>query len=575
MNGNKLLAVISIVIIVLVVITVILVFCFSKKNEGYGINGNNGKIDSKNYNKRSYDSSTGISCLTNPSPIDAQFGSVLYIAGNTPIPAAKRRFLLYNSSKFTMKVISFTFGGYDRKYSSVTELIDEKLMNQYNYTNIVLPGKVFSLDEMNDRHVMYKGWYNSPIWIAYTLQNPSLAADIANGYVSQPSVSSLKYQVIGWYQMRLQDELSKYSGGTSGSSFGNGTMIRNACIHWKTGDNIGDARPLDLIGSDGQCKYYTELYTFDPVNVKSTICNLGIVFPNTVYLNDPMNLATCLRNIAMSGNALAMNSTIDLDNFMSKSELGSKLTHWIDNIDSSVSAILWFYTQIGKVMTNNGLSKMFKNAVTNINIKDISQQQLDLIATQFINGSTAESIGNKFLEFLGVFLDIIKHYIYENMDTIFFSIKNVIVNSIISAIDNLNVFPTETLLKIEKFLDSITLEDLREIIIKYKFPSRITLENVNDFGNKLNDTISSEKFQKLFLNISSKKLGELITSQIELCKAKFNIILPSLGISEISHGKSGKEKYAVKRRGWINSEMKKGKIGLDARCSGLWQIEYY
>jgi len=151
----------------------------------------------------------------------------------------------------------------------------------------------------------------------------------------------------------------------------------------------------------------------------------------------------------------------------------------------------------------------------------------------------------------------------------------VLVNSIISAIDNLNVFPTETLLKIEKFLDSITLEDLREIIIKYRFPHRLTMDNVNDFGNKFNDTIGSEKFQKLFSSISSKKLGELITSQIEIVKAKFNITLPSLGISEISYGKSGKEKYAMKRRGWINSEMKKGKIGLDARCSGLWQIEYY
>lgn len=543
MNRTKLLT-ISIVIVIVIIVIVILAVYF-KKNEGY-------ELGARKLNDMD------ISCLPNPSPIDAQFGSVLYISGNTPIPNAKRRFLLYNSSEFTMKVISFTFGGYDRKYNSVTELIDENLMNQYHYTNIILPGKVFSLDEMNDRHVMYKGWYNSPLWIAYTLQNPSLAADIANGYASQPSVSSLKYQVIGWYPMRLQDELSKYS---------QTEMIRNACIHWKTGDNIGDARPLNLMGKNNQCKYYTELYTFDPVNVKTAICNIGIIFPNTVYFNDPVNLAECLRNISKAGSALAMNSTIDLDNFMSKSELGSKITHWIDNIDSSISVILWFYTQIGKIMTNNGMSSLFKNSAMKINIKSIPQQQLELIATQFVNGNTADSIGNKFLGFIGNFIDVVNHYIFENMDTIFFGIKNVIINSIISTIDNMNIFPAEKLSNIRQFLDGVTLEDLKEIVIKYKFPS---LEN-----NELNDLISSQKFKNIFSSTCSKKLGELLTLQIELFKSKFNVNLPSLNISEISHGKSGKEKYALKRKGWINSELKKGKLGLDARCSGLWQIEYY
>jgi hypothetical protein len=555
MRGKNVL--IMVIVITVIIITIISIIILSKKKKGM--------IPSPT---RQGNEKFKMVCLPNPSPMDAQFGSVLYIAGNSPVENAKRRFLLYNSSKFTMKVISFAFGGYDRRYNpqnGVTELIDEKLMEQYGYSNVVLPGGVFSLDPMNDKHVMYKGWYNSPIWIAYTLQNPSLAADIVNGYASQPSVSSLKYQVLGWYQMRLQDELSSYTDSNGDKS----QMIRNGCIHWKTGDNIGDARPLDLLGSDGQCKYYTELYTFEPVNVKSVICDLGIIFPNTVYLNDPVNLATCLRNIAMSGSALAMNSTIDIDNFMNKNELVSTIKNWIDNIDPGISAILWIYTQIGKFMTNNGLVSLLKNSVGYTKISNVPNDQLSIIVDQFISGNTAETISQKFLSFIGPFVDVLAHYIMENASTIILYVKNLIIETIISTIRKLGVFSEDDLIALGEFLNSIPLDKIKKIIID-KIISEIPIHL-----SKFNDTFSSGKFMNNFSNISSQKIGEFITAQIEIVKAKFNIILPALGISEISHGKSGKDKYAKSRKGWINSELKKGKLGLDARCSGLWQIEYY
>lgn len=568
MKGKNILIPLLVIVIVIVVMVFIIIFLNKKRKSDKKIvpivMGSNEKFK--------------MVCLPNPSPMDAQFGSVLYIAGNSPMENAKRRFLLYNSSKFTMKVISFTFGGYDRKYNpenSVVELIDEKLISQYGYSDIVLPGGVFSLDPMNDKHVMYKGWYNSPIFIAYTLQNPSLAADIANGYSTQPSVSSLRYQVLGWYQMRLQDELSSYSDG--GGKDGNKTqMIRNACIHWKTGDNIGDAKPLDILGTQGQCKYYTELYTFEPVNVKNVICNLGIVFPNTAYLNDPVNLATCLRNIAMSGSALAMNSTIDLENFMNKNNLITTLKSWIDNVDPGISTILWVYTQIGKFMTNNGLINLLKNSVEYTKISNLPNEQLGVIVDQFMSGNTAESISQKFLSFIGVFVDVLAHYISENMATIILYIKNLIIESIISAIRKLDVFSDDDLIALKNFLDKIPLDKIKRIIID-KIISEIPIHL-----GKFNDVFSggpngklNEKFLTTFSDLSSRKIGEFITTQIEIVKAKFNIILPALGISEISHGKSGKKGYATQRKKWINSELKNGKLGLDARCSGLWQLTYF
>lgn len=529
--------VISILVILVILVISISLFIFLRK-----------KASNEKFNT---------TCLPNASPMDAQFGSVLYIAGNSPIENAKRRFLLYNSSKFILKVISFTFGGYDRKYNSVTEMINEKLMEQYNYTNIVLPGGVFSLDAMNDKHVMYKGWYNSPIWIAYTLQN-----------LEESNTESLKYQVLGWYQMRLQDELSSYTDQEGNKS----QMIRNACIHWKTGDNIGEARPLDLLSNNGQCKYYTELYTFEPVNVKSVICNLGIVFPNTAYLNDSANLATCLRNIAMSGSAISMNSTIDLENFMKKNELIHTIKNWIYNIDSGLSSVLWVYTNIVKIFTNKGFAVLLKKSITHTNISNVPNEQLGVIVDQFLSGNTAEFISQKFLSFIGPFVDILMHYISENMDTIILYIKNIIIESIISAIKKLGIFSDNDLNELKNFLESIPLEKIKKIVI-----DRIVSE-IPIHLNKFNEIFSGNKSNKFIINFSdlaSRKIGEFISTQIKIVKAEFNIVLPLLGISEISHGKSGREKYAMKRRGWINSEMKKGKLGLDSRCSGLWKLTYF
>lgn len=192
---------------------------------------------------------SGNFCYPCASPIDAQWGTITYIAAWANKPIAQRRFVFWNTTNQVMTVRSFTFGGYDRKFGGqVTEMIAPNLMSQYGYSNVIQPGQVFSLDPENDAHVMYKGWYNSPIFIAYALGE-----------------ENLKYDVVGWAPMRLQDEKVTYkyfydsklkdevksqakklemdiddvkdSLGVTKSY----QMARNATIHWKTGSGYGGA----------------------------------------------------------------------------------------------------------------------------------------------------------------------------------------------------------------------------------------------------------------------------------------------------------------------------------------------
>jgi hypothetical protein len=290
-------------------------------------------------------------CYPCSSPIDAQFGDVLFIAGKANVPNAQRRFFLHNTSKQTMTVRSFTFGGYDRRFKDqVTEMIDDKLMRQYGYSNVVPRGQVFSLDPQNDAHVMYKGWYNAPLFIAYTL-----------GAETDKST----YGVIGWAPMRLQDETTKYryfydealkkdllakipkKARSDMESIlkrtAEYTLARNAAIHWETGAKIGEAKPLGVLSNDSntQCQYVTTVNTFDSVNVHVPLAHLSVAFKNKP--GHGKDAASCLRDIATVASATIMNASADLDNFMQQPDESWAIFATV------VATSLWFYVELSGI----------------------------------------------------------------------------------------------------------------------------------------------------------------------------------------------------------------------------------
>lgn len=290
-------------------------------------------------------------CYPCSSPVDAQFGDVLFIAGKANVRNAQRRFFLHNTSGQTMTVRSFTFGGYNRRFGgSVTEMIQDNLMRQYGYSNVVAPGQVFSLDPENDAHVMYKGWYNGPLFIAYTLGSES----------DKPT-----YGVIGWAPMRLQDEVTKYRyfydealkkdllsklPKKTRSAFesilnrtADYTLARNASIHWETGSKIGGAKPLGVLSNDSnsQCRYVTTVNTFDSVNVHVPLAHLSIAFKNKP--GHGRDVASCLRDIATVASSAIMDSSADLDNFMRQPDEGLAIFATV------VATTLWFYVELSGI----------------------------------------------------------------------------------------------------------------------------------------------------------------------------------------------------------------------------------
>lgn len=318
--------------------------------------GGNGNSNGKGPLLRSY--KYGSDCYPCASPVDAQWGSVLYIAGHAQPPAAARRFAFWNTSSEVMTVRSFTFGGYNRKFSGIVELIADNLMQTYGFSNVVQPGGVFSLPPDMDADLMYKGWYNGPVFLAYTLGAESATS---------------KYGVVGWAPMRLQDERASYNyfydsslkdrilGAMSKDDPQRDAMrkalavtkgfkmVRNAAIHWKSGAAIGQAAPVDTISSDSksQCRYVTELNTFDPVNVRVALANLGVQWPEpTTYIQDTANRAECLRMLAIAGSSLIMKNAQDLDNVMQAPSSTAGI------VVTAIATSLWFYVELSGIAVN-------------------------------------------------------------------------------------------------------------------------------------------------------------------------------------------------------------------------------
>ena len=83
----------------------------------------------------------------------------------------------------------------------------------------------------------------------------------------------------------------------------------------------------------------------------------------------------------------------------------------------------------------------------------------------------------------------------------------------------------------------------------------------------------------------ANELGEIVvketvsqTSEIYLAmmtqlvpKAKFK----GKGKDDWELGSSGKDKYALDRKLWVNKELQKGKFAKDAACTGFWKVEYH
>lgn len=303
----------------------------------------------------------GEDCYPCASPVDAQFGSVLYIAGHANPAAAARRFVFWNNSAQVMTVRSFTFGGYNRKFSGIVELITDDLMKAWGYSNVVQPGGVFSMPPDMDADLMYKGWYNGPVFIAYTLGEETAKS---------------QYGVVGWAPMRLQDDRATYDYfydstlktrildamakddpkrddmRTALATTKKFKMVRNAAIHWKTGAAIGEAAPVATLATADtkpktQCRYVTELNTFDPVNVQVALANLAVQWSDpTQYLQDVANRAECLRNIAIAGSSLLMKNAQDLDNVMQAPSEGANI------LVTAIATSLWFYVELSGIAVN-------------------------------------------------------------------------------------------------------------------------------------------------------------------------------------------------------------------------------
>jgi len=585
-------------------------------------------------------------CYPCSSPIDAQFGSVLYIAGKANIMNAQRRFFLKNSSSETMTVRSFTFGGYNRKWGGrVTEMIADNLMSQYGYSNIVKPGKVFSLDIANDAHVMYKGWYNSPLFIAYCF--------------GEETVNS-EYTILGWMPMRLQDEIQEYKyfydDGLKASILNNApkkdksklqavldvkktfTLARNAAIHWESGSGHGKARPLKTLSTDSntQCKYVTTVNTFDCVNVHVPLCHISVKFVKpTTYLSNRENVAQCLRDIASVGSAAIMSKSEDLSNFMN--EPSDLMPIFV----TAVATSLWLYVELSGIVVNviadiinvavpgAGTALSIGYTVADSGAKILASsgvlskvpgigEQLNQIGIQFAKGNKITDIAAPFISILDVataaaagnFAEGAKAALIKGTKEAMWKSVDIVGNKLLSSgatilgnkYPQLNPIALPLLLSIAQIgltvgisFSKVGVEKILNIgVSSSKLPNtnidlnlngdvKIAMQNILD--KKYKDAVAEisvileQKANDLAQNAIEKgsvKIMEYIVQQIAIAESQ---LLPPSGVGvgkeSWTPGTPGKDGYAMKRKLWVNDELRKNKFAKDAACSGSWEIRYH
>lgn len=583
---------------------------------------------------------SGDFCYPCASPVDAQFGSVLYIAGKANLPRAARRFFLQNTSDQVMTVRSFTFGGYNRKFGGqVTEMISDKLMQQYGYSNVVQPGQVFSLDKANDEHVMYKGWYNAPLFIAYCFGEEKANSD---------------YTILGWAPMRLQDEVTKYKyfydaalkkdllsktpKGESRDSLQKAldvtetfTLARNASIHWHTGKTAGGARPLPTISNDtaSQCYYVTSVNTFDSVNVHVPLCHISVNFGNiTDYLSDPENRAQCLRDIAIVASSKVMDSSADLPNFMQEPD---ELAPWVV---TSIATSLYLYVELGGIVVNVvgeiinvGLPgvgtavivayDLTKLAITTVagsgvlaNVPGIGYQ-LNQIGMEYANGNTITRIADPFLSVMDaatsagassiiegskVPLSVaVKEAFKAGMKEAISQVASQGVAELVNRVPQLKGMGATVLqlvvsVGINKGFNILSPEGVTDAL---KDSAAAGMEIKGDVKQVIDDILNGQikgaaAELALVINDNAAKLAEagvkssaeaaikFIGQQLAVAESQLGLATSKgKGKEDWTPGKSGQPKYALERRLWVNSELKKHKFSTNARCSGDWKITYY
>jgi hypothetical protein len=508
-------------------------------------------------------------CYPCASPVDAQWGTVAFIAAYATPARAQRRFVFWNTSGQVMTVRSFTFGGYRRKYDGrVTEMIAPNLMQQYGYTNVVQPGEVFSLDPENDAHVMYKGWYNSPIFIAYAL-----------------GAEALKYEVVGWAPMRLQDEKVRYKYfydeglrrrvleqvdalaiekkvvETAMGQRKDFEMARNAAIHWKTGGGYGGATHVAAISTDGnsQCSYVTEINTFDPVNVHVPLCHITVDFGQmTSHLSDVDNRAECLRNIAAVASAKIMDSAADLDNFIEPPDFD-----YAGLIADIIGISVYFYLQVAQSLATAlaaaiNLVLPGVGVALGIFVTALFARYRVILAAGGMVGGLIPGVGDE-LRRIGMtaagFGESTWVQQTQAVAGLWFGMQRAALSALgANAAGGAAAFIEEAVLR-------LGMEAAGWAVLK---TGGLAVEKYQEAANAIAAHIVEQTADK-----TDEMLLAMATQLVP--KAKFR----GRGKDDWGLGSSGRDGYALARKLWVNRELQKGKFAKDAACTGFWSVTYH
>lgn len=508
-------------------------------------------------------------CYPCASPVDAQWGTVAFIAAYATPARAQRRFVFWNTSGQVMTVRSFTFGGYRRKYDGrVTEMIAPNLMQQYGYSNVVQPGEVFSLDPENDAHVMYKGWYNSPIFIAYAL-----------------GAEALKYEVVGWAPMRLQDEKARYryfydeglrqrvlqqveglaiERKVVETALGHRKdfdMARNGAIHWKTGGGYGGATHVATISTDGnsQCSYVTEINTFDPVNVHVPLCHITVDFGQmTSHLSDVNNRAECLRNIAAVASSKIMDSAADLDNFIEPPDLdvagliadiiGISVYFYLQIAESIASALA---TAINLVLPGVGIA-------VGVLVTAIFWRYRIILQAGGMVGGLIPGVGDE-LRRIGMtaagFGESTWVQQTQSLAGLWFGMQRTALAALgANAAQGASEFIKSAALNMAK-------QSAQWAVVT---TAGLAQSKYQEAANAMAQQIVEETAAK-----TDEMLLAMATQLVP--KAKFR----GRGKDDWELGSSGRDGYALDRKLWVNRELQKGKFAKDAACTGFWAVTYH
>lgn len=275
------------------------------------------------------------------------------------------------------------------------------------------------------------------------------------------------------------------------------------------------------------------------------------------------NRAQCLRNIAMVAASKIMDSSADLDNFITEPDF-----EWGGLVAEAIGLAIYFYIEIGQTLAVT-VTTILKTVFPVLRFPPISFA-LGAFVTAMFTKYRLMAVG------AGVVGGLIPG-IGDELQRIGMTAAGMSQNEWVNRVQQI----AGAQFAMQRAAMAAIGGNLTQSAQEYAANAATSMATaaLTKLATK-GAGVASEEVQKVVnesvARIVEDRLGEMdelyLASVTQLVpKAKFR----GRGKDDWDVGSPGRDRYALDRKLWVNRELQKGKFAKDAACTGFWNVTYH